>query len=145
MNSTHKNQCEVIINHFSGAAQCEIRGDEPARSGKLTFAALDAPHNPCCSAESTLLPRNPCPTLLNRSEWFESPKRMVPTSVKEESPVSVTSDSNDAVPPAIVCSDPDTPSGLTCEVSVQLGAEVEALITPDAPAFGPALPLNYIA
>jgi hypothetical protein len=53
---------------------------------------------PCCSAGSGLLPRKPCPTVLNRSEWFESPKRIVPVSLKDVSPVSVTSDSNDAFP-----------------------------------------------
>jgi hypothetical protein len=37
--------------------------------------------------------------LNKRSEWPESLKRIVPASVKEVSPVSVTSDSNEAFAP----------------------------------------------
>jgi hypothetical protein len=37
------------------------------------------------------------------------------------------------------------PSGPTTELRVQLGAVVEALMTPDTPAFGAALALNCIA
>ena len=52
---------------------------------------------------------------------------------------------NDAFPPGVGGSIPVRPSGPTTELSVQLVAVVVALITPDTPAFGAALPLNCIA
>jgi hypothetical protein len=39
--SAHENHAEVIIGDLAGAAQCEVRGDQSARAGELTFAALD--------------------------------------------------------------------------------------------------------
>jgi hypothetical protein len=59
--------------------------------------------------------------------------------------VSVTSDLNEALPPGAGVSVPVRPVGPTVELSVQLVDVVEASITPDAPAFGAALPLNCIA
>jgi hypothetical protein len=69
---------------------------------------------------------------------------MVPDSTKEVSPVIVTSDSNDALPPAADCTLPCRPSEPITLVTVELGELVAALSTfGDAP--GPPCPLNCMA
>jgi hypothetical protein len=82
--SEDEKQSGVIVDHLAGNAQYEVRGNNspcwrpsPSSTRHVT--------KPCCRAGSGLLPRKPCPTMLNRSERFGSPKRIVPASVKDVS------------------------------------------------------------
>ena len=45
MFSLHENHTKVIVGHLAGRAQSEIRRYNSARTGKLTFTAVDPPHH----------------------------------------------------------------------------------------------------